>query len=352
MTMTKAGTGNAVVQRDDMGARTLTPLVETSAAAVAAQAEAEVKARVALAIARPRDLMDVRHRLQQECKRPGFAEAARYARPVGQEKDKVTGEWKEKIATGFSIRFAEAAQRCMTNLYSPVIVVYDGPDKRIVRVACMDLEINSTFSGDVVIGKTVERRKLKKEQQAVGTRQNSMGQMVYIVEATDAEVTVKQGAEVSKNLRNLILRHVPGDILDECEGWVAETLASKDAADPAAARKKIADAFAALGVKPSDLKTYLGHDIDQCSADELNTLRAIYNGISEGTATWAEIIGERQDDAGEKKGGKVEALKADLKAKQEKKAAEKRISVTGADGQPVDDNDPPSASDREPGVEG
>lgn len=324
----QGGNGGAAIQRTDLfGGREIAPMVETSTAAVAAQAEAEVKARVALAVNRPRDLDTTRLALLKECKRPGFAESARYRRPVGKKKNDATGKWEEQYAEGFSIRFAEAAQRCMGNLYSTSVVVYDGGDKRIVRVSVMDLESNSTFTQDITIAKTVERRKLKDGQDAVGQRQNSTGQMVYIVEASDSELVVKQAAETSKVVRTLILRHVPGDILDECEDAAAATLKKGDAEDPDAARKKIVDGFAKIGVKPADLKAFVGCDLDAMSPAQIGDLRAIYTGINEGTVTWAEIAKERATQAtAEEKGetapaAKLEKLRAAAQAKAAKKQA-------------------------------
>nr|NIU03565.1 hypothetical protein [Gammaproteobacteria bacterium]NIV50929.1 hypothetical protein [Gammaproteobacteria bacterium]NIX84839.1 hypothetical protein [Gammaproteobacteria bacterium] len=100
---------------------------ETASTAVAAQAAASVQARYVMALQRPRNIDQVRVDLLKECKRPGFARVAMYHKPIG------------KGVTGPSIRFAEAAMRCMGNLMPEVATLYDDHDKRILRVSVTDL---------------------------------------------------------------------------------------------------------------------------------------------------------------------------------------------------------------------
>jgi hypothetical protein len=46
----------------------------------------------------------------------------------------------------------------MGNVLPESTIIYDDPQKRIVRVTVTDLEGNVTFSKDVVLEETVERR--------------------------------------------------------------------------------------------------------------------------------------------------------------------------------------------------
>jgi hypothetical protein len=264
--------------KDEFGGVTSTALAETASTAVAAQATASVQARYVLAMKNPRDLDEVRVRLLKECKRPRFAEVARYLKPVGQG------------VTGPSIRFAEAALRCMGNVMPEVATVYDDTKKRIVRVTVTDLEANLTYSQDVVVEKTVERSKLRGGQQPIAVRTNSNGYKTFIVEATEDDLLNKQAALVSKALRTLALRVLPGDILDECMDQVIATQEARDKADPDAARKRLVDAFVQIGVKPSDIKTYLGHDLAASSPAEISELRAVYAAIRDGEGTWADAV--------------------------------------------------------------
>lgn len=266
---------------------------ETAATAIAAAAEATIKARYVLAMRRPRDIDVVRTRLLKECKRPGFAEAALYRKPVGNKKNEQTGRWEKAFIEGLSVRFAEAAIRSVTNFYASATSIYDDPQKGIVRVTVMDLETNATIETDVHVSKTVERRSLKDGQQALGQRLNSYGDVVYIVQATDDEVLNKTNALVSKALRNGVLRLLPGDIQDECEAQCRATQAKADKEDPEAARKKLFDGFAAIGIMPNQLKEYLGHNNDLQPA-ELRSLRGIYSAIRDGETTWQAIVDAKE----------------------------------------------------------
>lgn len=262
---------------------------ETAALAQAEQAKAAVQARYVMAMRNPRDWDTVRVRLQKECRRPGFAEVARYHKPIG------------KGVEGLSIRFAEAAVRCMTNILVESHVVYDDPEKRQIRVSVTDLEANVTYPIDVVITKTVERRKVPEGETALSVRVNSRNEATYTVRATEDDILNKQNAQVSKAIRTAALRILPGDIADECEQIVMDTLKKRDSADPDAAKKKILDAFATLNIMPSEIKTYLGHPVEQLTQTEIEELRALYNAIKDGEATWAAAMEGRGAKTGELK---------------------------------------------------
>src|SRR5262245_44757755 len=101
----------------------MTHRAETATSAIAAQAMATVQARYVMALQSPRDVDTVRIKLLSECKRPGFAEVAVYARPAGKKKDEESGRWVDNIVRGPSIRFAEACARISGNILvqSPVL---------------------------------------------------------------------------------------------------------------------------------------------------------------------------------------------------------------------------------------
>jgi len=298
---------------------------ETSALAIAAANKAAIEARYVLALRRPRAWDDVRIRLLKECARPGFAEVARYRKPVGNVKNEQTGEWEQGYVEGMSIRFAEAALRCCPNLYVDSKAVYDDTRKTILCVTVMDLETNATIGTDVTITKTVERKKLKRNQRPLSSRVNSYGDTVYIIEATDDEILNKTNALVSKALRNGILRLMPGDIVDECEECCVATLQKKVKEDPDKAKKDLLDAFAKIGVMPAELQTYVGHDLGALQPAEIVKLRAVYSAIKEGDTTWLEIA-DAKAPAGEAPGEKSGASKKvdDLLEKHAKKAADKK----------------------------
>jgi len=191
---------------------------------------------------------------------------------------------------GPSIRFAEAAQRCMTNMWSHGMVTFDDDEKRVLSVMVTDLETNVTYEDTITISKTVERRYLKENQECRGTRLNSHGDTLYIVAASEGELRAKQGAEMSKAIRTLTLRHVPGDLFEAAWQQVNET-ARKDVKDnPGEARRKLVDAFAGLGINPEHLVAYLRHPIEQTQPAEVEKLRGIYAAIKDGQITWSEVV--------------------------------------------------------------
>lgn len=263
-------------------------VVETSSAVLAAQAKALVEARYTVAFARPRDWDMVRERLLKDCRRPGFADSAIYHKPIG------------KGIEGPSIRFAEAAIRSMTNVTVETATIFDDAERRIVRVTVTDLEANVPYSQDVTISKTIERNSVKPGEVPLRTRTGSRGQAVYILEATDDDILNKANALVSKAVRTLGLRLLPGDIMDECMDTCKATQRDRDAKDPDTAKRKLFDAFGSVGVTVDQLKVYLGHDGRVLSAKEGETLRALYNSLKDGQTTWREVMDSKDDPKSEK----------------------------------------------------
>lgn len=304
---------------------------ETAVSAVAAQVVASVQARYTVALARPRNLDQVRVSLLNECRRPGFARVAIYNKPIGQG------------VTGPSIRFAEAALRCLGNVLPEVITVFDDADKRIVRVSVTDLEGNVTYSKDVTVTKTVERANAK-GQEVVGQRVNSRGSTVYIVRASDDDCLNKENALVSKALRTVALRLIPGDILDEALDTVEETLRSKAAEDPAGERKRMVDAFASIGVNPTMLVAHLRHPLEQITPAELSKLRGVYLAIKDGEATWVDVTEADAEHATEKPAeSKTSRTKDALKARRESSQEPPHNATTGE----VYDFGPPPMTEEE-----
>lgn len=256
--------------------------VETASSAVAAREEAAVKARYLMALQRPRDIDLVRQRLLRECQRPGFADVAMYAKPVGKQR-----------VRGLSIRFAEAAIRNFTNVLTQVSVVFDDERRRILHVSVIDLETNATYGEDVTLEKVVERRQPREGQEVIGHRANSEGEVVYLVRATEDDFRNKQAAAVSKAIRNYGLRLIPGDILDECRAAIERVKADRAAQDPDAEKKRVLDAFAGVGVSADRMKTYLGHPLEELSPAELVELRELYEAIRDGETTWAAVMEDR-----------------------------------------------------------
>lgn len=341
--MVPAGT----VARQGFDGMELARSADVGQAALTAAATAEVQARYLVALQRPRNDMDARRRMLDECRRPSFADVAIYRKPIGGG----------KTAEGMSIRFAEAAMRAWGNVYVSKVVVSDDDMTRTVRVTAVDLESNNAEAVDVRIDKTVERKMLKAGEQPLRTRINSRGELVYIVLADEGSLLVKQKAEVAKAKREVVMGLIPGDIVEDCRDQVRQTQRSRDAADPKAARKRLCDAFAEIGVSAANLEEFLGHALDGASPAEMDELRGVFVLVREGGATWPEVV---QTKAGGSGGDdkKAEALRQKIAAKT---TEQRKKGARGAPPPPAAAPAPPSEpgpidgeleEDPEPGSDG
>lgn len=300
-----------------------------------AQATAMVQARYVMAIQRPRNFDDVRVRLEKECQRTGFAEAAWYKLPFGEK------------AEGFSIRFAEAALRCMSNMRVDSFVVYEDDETRTVHVDVIDLETNASWGADVPVRKTVERRFPKDDDIILRWRTNSEGGRVAIIVADDATLFSKQQNYIARVSRTLVLKHLPGDIQDSCERIIKDRIAAKQSGggdkDPDATKKQMIDVFASLRIMPTDLLRYLGHDLDRMTAAEIGELYSIAVAIGEGLISWEEVLAGKEEErkdataeataAAEERqaaGDEPEERAPDPEPEQEKPAPRRRVNRKAA----------------------
>lgn len=303
---------------------------ENAAIAMAAKQKAVVEARYKMALARPRDIDKVRQNMLKDAKRPNFAAVAIYHKPIG------------KGVEGPSIRFVEAAIRNMTNILTETDTVSEDDERRVIRVAVSDLETNTYFSQDVTVTKTVERNKLPQGEKPIRVRTNSKGQPVYILHATDDDILNKQNALISKAVRTLGLRLIPGDLVDEALWYVRQTMATQDAQNPDAAKNRIIDAFAMLGVGVENLKEYLGHELSSITPNELQTLRALYSAIKDGETSWKAVMDDKAEKEAEaaRATGKKQAATATAQKAEEPQNQPSPAVEEPANEQPAgDDND-------------
>jgi hypothetical protein len=284
---------------------------ESAAIAMATQQKAIVEARYKMALARPRDLDLVRQKMLKDASRPSFANVAIYHKPVGNGIE------------GPSIRFVESAIRNMTNILTETSTVSEDDERRVIRVAVSDLETNTYFSQDVTVTKTVERRKLPQGEKPIRVRANSNGQPIYILHATDDEILNKQNALISKAVRTLGLRLIPGDLVDEALWEIKKTMAQQDRQDPDAAKHRIIDAFAQLGVSVEALKEFVGHELSALTPNEIQLLRTTYTSIKDGETSWKAVM----DDKAEKEANAKEKAKQAATPTSAKKAETKKAET-------------------------
>lgn len=261
--------------------------VESASSAVAAQAKAMVESRYVMAMQNPRNWDQVRTDLMKECRRPSFADnkSTFYVKPIGDGVE------------GLGIRFVEVALRCMKNVLIETNMIFEDDQKELHRVSVTDLEANITYPLDVRVSKTVERKKPSDDGTYISMRKNSYGKTVYTVIGTDDDILNKRGALISKAIRTLGLRIIPGDLCDEAEKIIKAVRLDQAAQDPDAERRKIVDSFAGIGVFATDLNEYLGHDLSRCSPAQIVTLRGLYGAIRDGEATWKSVMDNMREQS-------------------------------------------------------
>lgn len=246
---------------------------------LAAQLQAEVQANCIMALKIPRDWDQVREKLLRECKRSSFAEVARYSVPRGDGK-----------VQGFTIRFAEAAIQAAKHIHVNIRTIWEDDEQRKVLVKVWDAQEMVSYTDEVTIEKTIERRKIHDGQEVIRTRKNKQGDLLYIVRATEDDHLAKQNAQRSKAIRTAGLRLIPGWILDQALDEVRATLKKSDEQNPDAAKQKIFDALGEMGVSVADLKKFLGHEASTLTPKEIDMLRGLYQSIGNGVTTMHEVL--------------------------------------------------------------
>jgi hypothetical protein len=278
--------------------------MESASSAVAAQAKAMVESRYVMAMRSPRNWDQVRTDLMKECRRPSFADnkSTYYVKPIGNGVE------------GLGIRFVEVALRCMKNVLIETSMIFEDEIKEVHRVSVTDLESNITYPLDVRVSKSVERSKPNSDGSYISVRNNSYGKPTYTILGTDDDLLNKRGALISKAIRTLGLRIVPGDLCDEAEAIIKATRLNQAAQDPDAERRKIVDAFSEIGVTATHLTGYLGHDLGQCSPAQIVTLRGLYGAVRDGETTWQSVMQNKaeQDASGQSSNSGIPACTAEV----------------------------------------
>ena len=155
MTTETTGTGLEVATREHKNG---VAIIETASTAAAASAKAEIEAQYIVAMRNPRNIEQARLNLLSACKRPGFAQAAIYRKPMGNKLNPDTNQWEQQVIEGLSIRAAEEAVRAMGNIRISSATVYEDDETRKKRVTVTDLEANISYNREISLSKNVERK--------------------------------------------------------------------------------------------------------------------------------------------------------------------------------------------------
>jgi hypothetical protein len=360
-----------VSYREDFSGTEVVRQAETTIAMMAAQSKAIVEARFLVALRTGRNYEALRLRVGDLCKNPRFAETALYLKPMGKsskgwavlpQRDRLREELlkRERNRTprpgdnfdleqewpmGFSIRFIESAIAEAGHIDVNATCIWEDEQKRITKVDVTDLMKNNAWSRTIITQKTVERKFLKKDQEYLAVRRNTFGDTVYVVEATESEVTQAEAAAVSKSVRTLAERIFPGHLKLEWRQICEATLLNAAAEDPEGKKKEILDSFHSIGVEPDNLSAYLEHGVEFLQPAEYLSLKVIYVSIRSGEVTWAQVMESKfgpQEGAEATKGAKT------LKEKLERKISEQKKQESAAAAAPPAGQDTPQPSNAAP----
>lgn len=249
-----------------------------------AEVWAPIHGRYVVAHARPRNWLQVRYLMMTECQQMRFAEKARYEISRGSSS-----------ISGWSIDFATALVRAMQNMLVEVQRVSETIEERVVRVTVTDLETNTVFSQEASLDRFVLKRNAPRHLRGPVDpfRHNAQGQPLYRHDPSEQELSAATNAVVSKLTRNLVLRHAPTALLEDCMAELRRTV--KAGQDNLAGQmpKRLLSAFGDLGVSPADLDHYLGHDLTKSNGSEFELLRSLFVALKNEDITWHDALESR-----------------------------------------------------------
>lgn len=222
-----------------------------------------------VALSRPRDHAKILKDLQMQLTTyRSFAERALYAKPVG--KDPATG--KQKYATGLSIRAAESIRSAMG---------FNSVDVAAKRIDDYNAEVQAVFV-DMQAG-------LLTRLTRPVSRRYTTAKKVAAVWDEDRFNNVVLKAEMSKALRDVVLRTIPPGLRFELEEAVDRAL---DEFLDDATQKKIVAQFTQYQVTQEMLEARIGKGISSFTKEDRKMLVGMYTAIKTGEGTVDEMFGD------------------------------------------------------------
>ena len=261
------------------GENMLPTVVAPSAMATSDQARsiAEVQGAMVIARANPRDEMNAYTKIMKACKRKSFAEQALFAYRRGGT-----------LVEGETIRLAEVAARCWTNMTYGFREINRTADGSEVEAFAWDLETNT---------------KAVRQFQVRHWRDTKTGGKEVTQERDKYELIAGMA---QRRVRSCIFELIPGDIVEAARIQCNKTLTEGDGRTIEDRVRDMIEAFVEHGVNQEMIEDFLSHKIDGIVVQELVRLQKIYTSIRDGIAPASEFF-------------KSIVSKTDLKEKIEKK---------------------------------
>lgn len=231
---------------------------EVGAVAVVAREESEIKAAIVVAKNFPRDEFAAHTKIIKSAQRPSFAEGGFYSFKRGGA-----------AVEGPSVKMARELARVWGNVRHGLRIVSIDDDYVHVKGWALDLETNAYVENEDKFRKLIERK--------------NRGWVVPD-ERDLRELINKRGAIC---VRNSVLQVMPPDIVDEAVRVAKTTMISAakgeiEGQSREEAARRLALAFADLGVTTDMLQKHLGHSLDIVTDEEVVKLRGIYTSLNDG----------------------------------------------------------------------
>lgn len=239
---------------------------ELSVPSQVAAVQQEIQGAMTIAMRFPRSEDDARGRLVRACDDRAFAMTAMYGFPRGKT-----------IIKGPTVWLMREAARLWGHVRHGFEIMFDDEVGVHIRGYAWDLQLNNKKTEDAYIKKLIQRK------------QGEAGKTIWVVpdERDLRELVNRIGAIAERNC----IRHILPQYLVNAAMMKAElTMKSAAEKDPDKHRNELVDAFGGYNVFVADLEEYLGHPIAQVTPDEIVSLRAVYQSIRDGTASWPDYV--------------------------------------------------------------
>jgi hypothetical protein len=239
------------------------------------RAIAEARGQIQLAKMFPRSNSEVLRELIEACKQYEFAKSAFYSVP--------------NRGSGPSIRFAEEVARCYQNFEFGHRELSRSKGKSEIEVFAWDKEKNNVSKRQITVEHVLDTQNGPKP----------------LRNQTDIDNRIANVA--SKQMRGRILAILPKALIEIGLAECRKTLAGNNTQSMGSKINQMVVEFAEFGVRPDQITTYIGHNVDDCSVDDLTDLFGVYNAIKQG-ARVSDYFGSKEESQ-----PKTTSLKSSLK---------------------------------------
>ena len=240
------------------------------------RAIAEARGQIQLAKMFPRSNSEALSELVEACKNLDFAKSAFYSVP--------------NRGSGPSIRFAEEVARCYGNFEYGHRELSRSKGKSEIEVFAWDKEKNN-----------VSKRQITVEH----IRDTKTGPKPL---RDQADINNRIANVASKQMRGRILAIVPKTFVEMGLAECRKTLAGNNTESMSSKISQMIVEFGELGIRPDQITAYIGHNVDDCSVDDLTELFGVFNAIKQG-ARVSDYFGGKEESQ-----TKSTSLKSSLKA--------------------------------------